>query len=80
MEKTYEVCVYYFAEVCPLPPIDDIIAVQIPVKYAHCEVDEQNYIGSIIYKIVANYIEEVAENEREKYFARLNYTVSFYKT
>jgi hypothetical protein len=79
MEKTYSVRVHFFIEACPLPPVRDIISVSVPIKYAHCEVDEQNYIGSIIHEIATNYIEEIAENENEKYDARLNCTVSFSK-
>lgn len=79
MEKTYDVYVHFFIEACPLPPVRDTIKVLVPVKYAHCEVDEQNYIGSVIHEIAAHYIEETAENEREEYDARLNCTVSFSK-
>lgn len=79
MEKTYSVRVHFFIEACPLPPVRDIISVSVPIKYAHCEVDEQNYIGSVIHEIATNYIKNTARNRDEEYDACLNHTVSFSK-
>lgn len=79
MEKTYDARVHFFIDACPLPPIRDTITVRIPIKYAHCEVDEQNYIGSVIHEIATNYIKNTARNIYEEYDACLNHIVSFSK-